>query len=164
MGCVFSAALSPKQNVFCCFSTLYFNPTHLSSSLVPLRGKIDICAHRLFIRNSMPNNFYLKLFFMGCVFLAALSSKQNVFCCFSTLYFNHINLSSPMAPLRGEIDICARKLLYTKFNSQQLLSEAFFHGMRIFGVSVLQAMLTAMTSLYITPCESSPPIFLYTLS
>ncbi len=53
------------------------------------------------IRNSIPNNFYLKLFFMGCVFLAASSPKQNIFCCFSTLYFNHIHLLSPLASLRG---------------------------------------------------------------
>ncbi len=53
------------------------------------------------IRNSIHNNFYLKLFFMGCVFLAALSPQSNVFCCFSTLYFNHIHLSSPLASLRG---------------------------------------------------------------
>ncbi len=55
----------------------------------------------MIIRNSIPNNFYLKLFFMGCVFSAALSPKYNVFCCFSILYINHIHVSSPLAPLRG---------------------------------------------------------------
>ncbi len=29
--------------------------------------------------------------------------------------------------------LCAYGLFYAKFNAQQLLSEAFFHGMRIFG-------------------------------
>ncbi len=46
--------------------------------------------------NSTPNNFYLKPFFLWCVFLAVLSPKLNVICHFSTiLYFNHFNLSSP---------------------------------------------------------------------
>ncbi len=76
---------------------------------------------------------------MGCILSAALSPKYNIFCYFSTLYFNHINLSSPLAPLRGEIDTCAQGLFYTKYNFQQLLSQAFFHGMRIFGVSSLRA-------------------------
>ncbi len=39
----------------------------------------------------------------------------------------------------GEIDKGAHRLFYTKFNFQQLLSEAFFHEIRIFGVSVLCA-------------------------
>ncbi len=33
---------------------------------------------RSFVRNSISNNFYLKLFLMRCVFLAALSPKQNL--------------------------------------------------------------------------------------
>ncbi len=43
-----------------------------------------------------------------------------------------MNLSSPVAPLWRDIDICALTLFCTKFNSEQLLSEAFFDGMRIF--------------------------------
>ncbi len=31
------------------------------------------------------------------------------------------------------------------------------------GTYITQTMLTAMTSLYVAPCESSPPVFLYTL-
>ncbi len=34
---------------------------------------------------------------------------------------------------KKESQLCAHGLSYTKFNSQQLLSEAFFHGLRIFG-------------------------------
>ncbi len=97
------------------------------------KKKINYAFTDFFIWNSIPNNFYLKLFFMGCVFLATLSPKYNVFCCFNTQYLNHINLSSPLAKLRGEIDICVPGLFYTKFNFQQLLSEAFFYGMCIFG-------------------------------
>ncbi len=115
----------------------------------------------------------LEAFFMGWVFLAALSPKQNVFCFFSTLYFKHINLSSLLAPLRGGgIDIWAHGLFYTKFYFQQLLSEAFFMGCvflaSVFyvpiGTYLTQAMLTTRTSLHIAPCESSPPVFLYTLT
>ncbi len=52
---------------------------------------------------------------------------MNVFSFFSRiLYFNRINLSSPLAPLRGKINICARVLFRTKFDSEQLLFEAFF--------------------------------------
>ncbi len=76
---------------------------------------------------------------MWCVFLAALSVKLNVFCCFSTLYFNHTNLSSLLASIKGEIDICAHGPFYTKFNSEQLLFDVFFHVSRIFGVSILCA-------------------------
>ncbi len=119
-GSVFLAVLNPKQNVFCCFSTLYFKHINLSSPLAPLRGggRQTYALTDFFIGNSIPNKFYPKLFFMGCVFLAVLSPKQKVFCCFSTLYFKHINLSSPLAPLRGETNVCARGLFYKKFNSQ----------------------------------------------
>ncbi len=41
------------------------------------------------------------------------------------------------------------------------LVSAFY--MRI-GTYITQAMLTAMTSLYVAPCESNPLVFLYTLS
>ncbi len=39
------------------------------------KKKSQLCARGLFIRNSIPNNFYLKLFLMGFVFLVALSPK-----------------------------------------------------------------------------------------
>ncbi len=39
----------------------------------------------------------------------------------------------PPSSTPGEIDICARILFWTKFNFDQLLFEAFFDAMRIFG-------------------------------
>ncbi len=42
-------------------------------------------------------------------------------------------LSRPLAPLQGEIDICARGLFRMKFNFEQFLLGAFFDAMRIFG-------------------------------
>ncbi len=38
-----------------------------------------------------------------------------------------------LAPLLGEIDIYAHELFWTKFNSEQLLFEAFFDAMHVFG-------------------------------
>ncbi len=82
-----------------------------------------------FVRNSMPNNFYLKAFWIGCVFLAVLGPKWKVICHFSAmLYFNHINLSSPLSPFQGEIDIRPRGLFQMKFNAKELLLEGFWMG------------------------------------
>ncbi len=39
----------------------------------------------------------------------------------------------PSAPLLGDTDICAHQLFCMKFNSEQLLFEAFFDLMHIFG-------------------------------
>ncbi len=55
--------VQPKSE--CNFPFLYtsiFKSHHFSSPLAPLWGEIDICPHGLFVRNSMPKNFYLKLF------------------------------------------------------------------------------------------------------
>ncbi len=53
---------------------------------------------------------------------------------YSILYFNHIDLSSSLAPLGREIDICAHRLFSMKFNCEQLLFEVFLDVMRIFGI------------------------------
>ncbi len=53
--------------------------------------------------------------------------------------FKHIDLCSPMGPLMGEIDLCARELFCTKFNSEQLLFEAFFVVLLIFGITEPQS-------------------------
>ncbi len=80
-----------------------------------------------FVRNSILNNFYLKLFLMWCVFLVASNLKPNLLDCFWTLlFFEGGNLSSPLAPLQREINICACGLFCTKFNFEQLLFKAFF--------------------------------------
>ncbi len=44
----------------------------------------------------------------------------------------HINLSRPTASLQEETDVCVRQLFCAKFNSEQLLFEAFCDVMRIF--------------------------------
>ncbi len=107
-----------------------------------LRGA-DIWARGLYVRNSISNNFYLKLFLMRCVFLAASSPKLNLLPRFCTLlFFKDGNLSSPLAPLWGELDICALGLFRTKFKFEQLLFKAFFDAMRIFGCVELQTEST----------------------
>ncbi len=61
---------------------LYFLNIHLgliqSNGCIGFKLLISLVGARdcsLFIRDSNPNNFYLNLFFMGCVFSAALSPK-----------------------------------------------------------------------------------------
>ncbi len=44
-----------------------------------------------------------------------------------------MNLLSPLAPLRGQIDICDRGPFCSNFNSKQHLFELFFDAMCIFG-------------------------------
>ncbi len=78
------------------------------------------------MQNSIPNNFYLKLFRMWPVFFAAFNPKVNVFSLLSTiLYFDHINLSRPLAPLWGKIDICARELLVQNSISNKFYLKLF---------------------------------------
>ncbi len=52
-------------------------------------------------------------------------------------------LWSHLAPLWGEIDICAYWLFCTNFNGQQLLFEAFLNIMHIFGRIQLQSEATS---------------------
>ncbi len=52
---------------------------------------------------------------------------------FCILFFKEENLLIPLAPLRGEIDICAPGLFCTKFNFEQLLFKPFFEATCIFG-------------------------------
>ncbi len=81
---------------------------------------------RFFVWNSIPNNFYFKLFLMRGIFLAVSSPKLNLHSCFCTLlFFKDGKLSSHLAPLRGKINICARRFFGTKFNFEQLLFKAF---------------------------------------
>ncbi len=47
--------------------------------------------------------------------------------------YNAQKWKTPLAPLQGETDKCVYGLFCTKFNSEQLLFEAFFDVMRIFG-------------------------------
>ncbi len=80
--------------------------------------------------------------------------------------FNHINLSSPFAPLKREIDTCAQGLFHTKFNSERLLFDAFFMWCAFLasafymciGTYITHAVLTAMMSLHVAPYKSGSPV------
>ncbi len=77
-------------------------------------------------KNSISNNFYLKLFSMRCVFFAASRSKLYLLSHFCILlFFKEDNISISLVLFRGEIDICARGLFCMKFNFEQLLFKAF---------------------------------------
>ncbi len=79
------------------------------------------------------DNFYLKRFLILSVILAALSPKVNALSHFSILYLIHGNLSSPLALLLLEIDMCVRCVFCRKLNYGQLLFEAFFNFIGNFG-------------------------------
>ncbi len=77
---------------------------------------------------------------MYCVFLASLGPKVNLISHFWTLKdFKHKVLWSPLAPLMGEIDLRARGLFRTNFNSKQLLLEASLDMTCIFGRDEFQS-------------------------
>ncbi len=60
----------------------------------------------------------------------------------NVIFQSHINLSSPLAPLCGEIDICTHGLFWRKLNSEQLLFEGFLAVMRIFGSIIKSNRMT----------------------
>ncbi len=96
---------------------------------------------------------------MWCVFLAAFSPEVNIYFLLSTvLYFNHINLSSPLAPLWG-IYIRACRLFCTKFRSEQLLFEAFLNVMCISGSvePYIECILPFLYSIIFQPHQSFEP-------
>ncbi len=94
------------------------------------RAGLDICACRLFCTKFNAKQLSFEVLFLWWIFLAALSSKLNVICRFSTiLYFNHINLSRPLAPLQGGDRRMRSHTFCTKFNSEQLSFGAFFDVM-----------------------------------
>ncbi len=78
MRSVFLAASSLKLNVLPRFCTLlFFKDGNLTNPLAPIWGRQTYALADFFVRNSIWNNFYLNLFLMRCVFLAASSPKQN---------------------------------------------------------------------------------------
>ncbi len=103
-------------------SKFYLNTN--SSPVAPPRGETDICAMRsrtFLYEIQFPTTFILS-FFLWDAYFRQHFVFTNEFCCFSRPYFTHIPLSSPLAPLRGEIDTCAQGFFYTKFDFLQLLS------------------------------------------
>ncbi len=83
------------------------NHINLSSSLAPLSGgggEIHMGSETFLYKIQFQTTSIWSFFWMWCIFLAAFSPKVNVFCLLSTiLYFNHINLLNPLAPLPGGV-------------------------------------------------------------
>ncbi len=60
------------------------------------------------------------------IFGSVQPKSECIFLFLYNLIFKPDHLSSPLAPLWGEIDICPRGLFYPIFNTEKLLFEAFF--------------------------------------
>ncbi len=142
MYCVFLASLSPKVNLISHFCTLEdFKLTDLWRPLAPLMEEMDICARELFCSKFNSEQLLFEAFLIYCVFLASLSPKVNLISHFCTLKdFKQTDLWSPQTPLMGEINLCARELFCTKLYSEQLLFEAFFDVLCIFGITEPQSV------------------------
>ncbi len=66
------------------------------SSTLAGGGRYTHALTDFFVSNSMPKNFYFKLFLRQCVFSVAFSPKVNVFFRFCTIsYLNHIIFRAP---------------------------------------------------------------------
>ncbi len=113
---------------------LFFKGRNLSSPLAPLwEGGLTYALGNFFVRNSISNNFYLKLFLMWCVFLVASRPKLSLFPCFcASLCFIDGYLLSPLAPLQGGRHMRSQTFLH-EIQFQKLLFKAFFDVMCVFG-------------------------------
>ncbi len=120
----------------CNFPFLYnliFKPYHISRPLATLRGKIDICPRALSCPKFDAEKLLFEAFFGIMLIFASVQSKSE--CNFPFLYnliFQPYHLSSPLALLQGEIDICPHRLFCLKFDAEKLLFEAFFWNIAYF--------------------------------
>ncbi len=111
-----------------------FKHGNLWSALAPLMGKTDTGAWELFCTKFNSEQLLFETFFIVTLFLAVLNPKVNLIFHFCTIYdFKNTDLWRPLAPFVWEMGISARELFCLKFNSKQLLFEAFFDIMRILG-------------------------------
>ncbi len=107
---------------------------HLSSRLPPLQGEMDIYPNGLFCPKFDAKKVLFETFFGIMHIFGSVSPKMNaIFPFLCNLIFRPYHLSSPLAPLRGEIDIYPKGLFCPKSDTEKLLFEAFFGIMRIFG-------------------------------
>ncbi len=127
--------MSPEVNLLSHFSTIkYLKRINFWSPLAPLLGTIDMCAHWLYCTKFNAQQLLFEAFFNITDSFGSVEHELNLLSHFSAIeYLKHINFWSPLAPLLGTIDMCAQGLYCTKFNSQQLLFEAFFNIIGSFG-------------------------------
>ncbi len=76
--------------------------------------------------------FSWALFWDNAYFQQHLAQKWMYFPFLYNFIFKPYHLSSPLAPLQGEIDICPRTLPRPKFDAETLLFASFFVTIRIF--------------------------------
>ncbi len=132
--CIFGSVESQTVSTFLFLHIIIFQR---GESFDPPSSTLAVDRHMLsgaFLCEIQFWTTFIKLFLIRCVFLAASSPKLYLLSHFCILLFSKKeNLSIPLAPLRGEIDICAWVLFCTKFNFEQLLFKALFYATRLFG-------------------------------
>ncbi len=112
---------------------LVFKPYHFSRVLAPIWGEIDIYTKGLFCPKFDSKKLSFEPFFGIMRIFGSVQPKSE--CNFPFLY-NLIfkpYLSSPVAPIQGEIDIYPNGFFCPKSDAEKLLFEAFFGIMHIFG-------------------------------
>ncbi len=72
--------------------------------------------------------------------------------------FQNSNLSNHLAPLLGEIDICASGLVYKKFNSEQVLFKAFFVIIGNLATFSPNVNVNALCIIIFQKCKSLEPL------
>ncbi len=127
------SSVEPKVNLVSHFCTLQdFRYTDLWNTLAKLVGEIDICAGELFCMKFNSEQLLFEAFFdvLRIVGITEPQSESN----FPFLYIIRFQMYSSLEPSSSTLgEICIRRLFCTKFNSDQLLFEAFSDVMRIFG-------------------------------
>ncbi len=128
-----------------------FKHTDLWSSLAPLMWEIHLCAQQLFCTKFISEQHLFETIFdiLRIFGITEPQSESNFPFLYIIKFWTLVLIFlSPLALLMGEIDLCAHGLFCTKFNFEQLLLEAFFDMMRIFGSGESQS-------------ESNFPFFLH---
>ncbi len=125
MWYIFLAVLSPTLNVFCHFFlySIIFQPYQsFEPPSSTLEGDRHMHLRTLLYKIQFRATFILNFFSMWCIFLAALSTLNECSLPFPyrIILRTYPSFKSPSSTL-GEIDICARRLFWTKFDSKQLL-------------------------------------------
>ncbi len=101
-------------------------------SISPLLPGVELRGLKDCIASNIITYWNEKVISLNWQFWTALTSKVNLPSHFST-YLKHDNLSSPIALLLEEKDMCAQWVFCWKFNSQQLLLEVVFGVICNFG-------------------------------
>ncbi len=86
----------------------------------------DIFSGNLILRNFCSSSFRCNRYFLQCSVLKETCFPNPVY------YFKNDNSWSPLVPLLGYIEICVQWDFCRKFNSTQLLFQAFFDIIGIF--------------------------------